>query len=229
MVSDRLFEGRRLTASSISVEATPSAVLAEGQALLDGVRVSGRWRKGTTPEERHRSEVRGRIELSPSAVAAFDIGLPEGSVSGVGQGDFRLSLEDGSAPRFLLTSDLSGLGLRIPQIGWSKTAATSGELTVEGRLGRGGQLDTVEMSAAGLTVTGGKVELDADGGFQTASFERVQVGGWLDAPVTLVSRGSNRPLAVRIGGGTYDMRRAAFSADGSGSGNHGRWISPWTG
>ena len=221
LVSDTLVPGRRLTASNLTVEATPAALLVEGAALLDGVPVSGRWRQGLTPAEQGTSEVSGTVELSRHSVDAFGIGLPAGSVAGAGRGDFRLFLADGEAPRFVLTSDLSGLRLKLDAIGWSKSPGRRGRLLIEGRLGERPRVDRLEFSGGGLTASG-RLDLGPGGAFRSATFSRVRIGRWLDAPVTLTSRGGNRAPAVRLGGGMYDMRLSTVGGSGGGSGGgHG--------
>lgn len=216
--SDTLIQGRRLTASSLAVEATPAAVIVEGQALLDGVPVNGRWRQGTAPEEQGTSEVRGSIELSQDTADAFGIALPAGALAGTAQGDFRLFLSRGSAPRFVMNSTLAGLRMRLDAIGWSKPARAAGSLAVEGRLGANPEVSKLEISGNGLTATGA-LNLGPGGAFRGAVFSRVRVGDWLDAPVTLTARGAGQPPAIRLGAGTYDMRR---SHQGGGSGGaHG--------
>lgn len=214
VVSDSLVEGRRLTASRLAVEATPSALIVEGPALLDGVPVAGRWRKGLSPEEAGKSELRGTVELSQTTMDTFGIGLPRNSLAGIGQGNFRLFLDEGAAPRFVLTSDLAGLRMRLDAIGWSKSAGRTGSLTVEGRLGDTPEVSKLEVSAPGLVAVGA-LDLGPGSAFRGARFSRVKVGGWLDAPVTLTARGAGRPVAVRLSGGTYDMRK---SGTGGGAG-----------
>ena len=221
LVSDTLVRDRRLTAASLGVEATPSALIVEGQALLDGVPVTGRWRKGLTPQEAGQSEVRGTVELSPATARAFGIALPPGSLAGTARGDVRLFLRDDAAPRFVLTSDLAGARLALNAIDWSKPASATGTLRVEGRLGDAPALDVFALSAAGLDAAG-RIDLDPDGAFRAARFDRVRIGGWLDAPITLTARGAGRPPAIALsGGGRYDMRRSQLGGGGGDGAPHG--------
>jgi len=60
--------------------------------------------------------------------------------------------------------------------------------------------------------------LNASGGLQAARFDRVRVGNWLNAPITLRGRGSGQPVGVDIAGGTLDLRRAQFGRSGGESG-----------
>ncbi len=60
---------------------------------------------------------------------------------------------------------------------------------------------------------------------RTAQFDRVQIGRWLDGPVTLIGRGPGQPPAISVSGGMVDLRAANFgtgnSAGGRGSGSGG--------
>src|SRR6056297_4359556 len=68
---------------------------------------------------RSESRVRGQIELSERFVDEFAIGLPPGSLTGAGQGEIEIGFGRGNPGQFALTSDLAGIGLRIPQLGWA--------------------------------------------------------------------------------------------------------------
>jgi hypothetical protein len=48
--------------------------------------------------------------------------------------------------------------------------------------------------------------------------DRVRAGGWLDAPVVLTGRGAGVTPAVRIAGGTVDLRNAPFGQQRGGGG-----------
>jgi len=205
--SETLVPGHVLSADRVRVEATPSAIIAEGSGHIDALAVSGRWRRGLAPEEAGTSDLRGRIELSQGFVDTFDIGLPTGSVSGRGWGDISIGLRDGAAPSFRLTSDLDGVVLRLASLDWAKRASGTGRLLVEGALGDIPEIDRVEIEAAGLNAAG-RVDLAEGGRFVGATFDRVQVGGWLDSPVSLQAGAGGAAPVIRVQGGTYDLRRA---------------------
>jgi hypothetical protein len=212
--SDVLVPGRLLKADALRLRATPSAVLIEGDATLDDIPVAARWRQGLTPEEKGRSELSGTIELSERTQRTLGLGLPDGLIGGSGSGAFRLSLVKGAAPSFRLTSDLDGLRLSLPAIGWTKPAHDPGRLTVEGRLGDTPAVSRLELAAAGLTA-GGRLDLGPGGTFRAAVFDSVKVGAWLDAPVRLVARKGGSP-GVELRGGMLDLRRAPFSGGAGG-------------
>ena len=63
------------------------------------------------------------------------LGLPEGTLSGAGIGRVEIGLPAGEAPRFEMTSDLAGIGLQLPQVGWAMSRGATGRFVAEGRLG----------------------------------------------------------------------------------------------
>lgn len=218
--SDTLAPGRSIRAEALEVEATPSAVLVSGDATLDGIPLTARWRQGLSPEERGSSTLRGTVELSPRALDALGVALPEGSVSGRGTGDVTLTLEKGAPPEVLLTSDLSGLRLSLPALDWAKPAGATGRLAVEATLGPTPEVGRLEVEGGGLSAVG-RLDLAPGGGLEAARFGRVRIGDWLDAPVTLTPRGWGQPPAIALRGGTFDLRAAEFGEGGSGGGARG--------
>ncbi|MFV2052545.1 DUF3971 domain-containing protein [Aliiroseovarius sp. YM-037] len=216
--SDTLVEGKLLRADSLDVRATPDGLSISGAGQLGAVPFRGAWRQEFGPEARGKSRVEGTVELSQTFVDEFSLGLPEGSVSGQAQGQIALDFERGAAPKFELTSDLQGLGMRLADLGWSKPAGSTGTLDVSGTIGRPPQVDQLTIVAAGLNASGA-VTLNEDGTLNQARFSRVQVGRWLDAPVVLSGRGGTAAPAVSVEGGRIDIRQTRFGrAGGSGRG-----------
>jgi hypothetical protein len=128
-----------------------------------------------------------------------------------------LDLPRGEAPAFRLTSDLSGLTLALPQVGWRKGAETSGRLEVEGRLGPAPEVTRLLLDAPGLTAEG-RLDLAPGGGMEALRLARVQIGRWLDGPVTLEARGAGAAPAVTLAGGALDLRRLPDLGGGTGGG-----------
>ena len=214
--SDRIVPGRRITAGALKVTADPTGLTIGGPGTFDGVPVDVSWRQDFGPEAKGKSRVTGKVELSPRALKAFAIGLPEGSVTGTGWGRIDLHLAKGKATTFDLNSDLSGLVLSIPEIGWKKGQGQKGDLRVSGALGQPATIDKLSLSAAGLAVDG-KVVLTKDGGFDAATFPKARMKDWFDGAVVLRGRGKGRTVGVEIAGGTLDMRTASFGGTGTGS------------
>ncbi|MEP5632240.1 MAG: DUF3971 domain-containing protein [Tateyamaria sp.] len=217
VVSTTLLTGRRLTASALNVTATNEQVRVGGPGTLDGVPFDATWTQviGQGPQP---SRVAGKIELSERTIDAFRIGLPAGMVRGQGSGEFVVGLPlGGAAPTFTLDTNLRGLRLSSPPLGWNKGANQTGTLSIAGRLGARPSVERLNIDAAGLRATG-SVTLTPGGGLERARFDRVRVGQWLDAPVDLIGRGANRAPRVDVRGGSLDLRRADFGGSSSGNG-----------
>ena len=211
--SDVLVPGRVLAAAALDLTVNPDRIAISGAARVGRVPVQAQWDQALGPGVDGSSRVAGTVELSDRFIDEFRIGLPPGSVSDAGQADFVLDLARDGAATFRLESDLRGLALNLPPLGWAKGAGQAGRLEVTGRLGAAPGIDRLSLSAAGLEAEGA-ISLTAEGGLGRAIFGRVQLGGWLDAPVTLVGRGADRAPEVQINGGSVDLRRAAFGETG---------------
>jgi len=216
VVSTTLINGRRLASSAMAVFATNEEVKLSGPGTLDGVPFDATWTQPIGPGPQP-SAVVGTIELSERTIDAFHIGLPAGMVTGRGVGDIVVNLPTGgAAPSFSLETDLRGIRLSAPPLGWSKPAPRAGALSVAVTLGKTPRVDRLRLDAPGLQAVGA-VTLTPGGGLARARFDRVRVGQWLDAPVDLVGRGANQQPAVEVRGGTLDLRAADFGGAGAGS------------
>lgn len=214
--SDDLIPQRSLSAASLALAVTKETLTVTGAARVDGIPINGTWTQSFRGQE--AGSLRSTIQLTDARIRRFGIDLPPGSVAGEGSADFRLILpRGGGAPRYQLTSDLRGLQVAVPAVGWAKPANTAGRLNVAGRLGSDPQVETLEISGGGLDVRG-DVTFNPNGGLGRARLSRVQIGNWLNAPITLRGRGPGRPLGVSIEGGTIDLRRASFGSGGGESG-----------
>ena len=219
--SDILVPGHVLSADRLRVTGDQDGVRIHGDGALSGVPVTAEWGRaigrGVSPDSR----VSGRVALSQQTVDTFNIGLPPGTVSGDGWGEFTLDLRPGEAPELAAKSDLEGIGLRIPQLGWAKGRSGTGRLELAGRLGDQVRLDKLELQAAGLSASGTVLNRPG-GGLDRATLRSVRLGGWLDAAVELVGRGAATP-AIRILSGSVDLRTAPFgTSEGSGVGSSGQ-------
>lgn len=214
--SEKIAPGRLLAAGALTLTATRAGMEIAGPATLSGVPVDVTWRQDFAPEEKGKSRVEGTMELSSRALEAFGVALPKGAVSGTGRARVTLDLAKGKATGFAIGSDLVGVALRIPEIGWSKAAGQRGRFAVRGRLGQPAEIDRLEVEAAGLTVAG-DLALTAEGGFEAARFGTARLGDWFDGQVELTGRGKGQPVGVAVTAGRLDLRGATFG-DGSGSG-----------
>lgn len=214
--SEVLVPDRVLSARALDLTATPEGLELTGQADLDKVPFDARFWLPFAKSEKGRAEVTGSAELSPAAAKIFRLGLPEGMLSGLGRGTFRLDLPKGAPALLELRSDLKGLGLALPDLAWSKPAATAGKLEVSARLGKPVAVDRLMIEAPGLSLRG-KVSLKPDGQLDRLSLPQVRLGQWFTGPAELVGRGRGVPPAVEVPGGQLDLRHLPdFTAKGRG-------------
>jgi len=209
-----LVPGQRLSAAALRLEADQSAVEIEGTARIGDLPVAVNWRQPIGAKAADGSRLRGQVELSQTLIDTFAIGLPEGSVSGQGTGAFTLDIAKGEPPALHLTSDLQGVGLSIPTLGWRKPEAQAGMFDLSGTLGDVTRIEHLAVDAAGLTATGSVVSRQ-QGGLDRALLSSVRLGGWLEAGIELIGRGAAAP-DVRILTGILDLRRAPLGGGGGG-------------
>ncbi|MEP1699126.1 MAG: AsmA-like C-terminal region-containing protein, partial [Paracoccaceae bacterium] len=215
--SIKVAEGRSLTSPLLSLKGNTQALGVTGRAALDGVPLRVDWRQPLGAGAANGARVTGTVALSQQTIDAFDLPLPAGLISGNGQGSFDLALPNGAPPRLDLTSNLAGLRLSVPAIGYTKSADSTGAFSLSAILGDVPQVEALSLESSGLSLQG-TLEFDDTGGFDGAAFERVQVGSWLDASVNVRSQPNGAP-DIALTGGTFDLRRfSGLSGSGGGSG-----------
>jgi len=220
VASDKLVPGFSLTAPVMQVKGDQTGLVLSGKGQIGAIPVDVAWHRPIGKDVGKESQLTGEIELSQLTVDTFGIGLPKGSVSGLGQGQFTLDLAPGKAPSLALHSDLLGVGMRLVPLGWSKSERSTGVLELAGSLGEKTRIDRLVLKAEGLTATGTVLNRPG-GGLDRALFSSVRMGGWLDAQVELVGRGADAPPDLRILSGTLDMRHTDFGADSGGAAQTG--------
>ncbi|MBB93925.1 MAG: hypothetical protein CML68_04875 [Rhodobacteraceae bacterium] len=211
LVPDHTLEGETLR-----VFADTEHVEISGVGAISGVPAEFTW---TQPlgDPGAGSQVAGRVMLSKRAAQTFRLGLPDDLVSGEGWADFTLDLKGGSAPRIALSSNLDGLGLSVPSLGWALSRGAIGSLEVAATLGAAPQVDRLSLQGAGLRASG-QVRTKAGGQFDRVVFDSLRLGGWLNVSGALVGRGAGRTPAITVTGGTLDLPGATFGSGGSGAG-----------
>ncbi|RGP36056.1 AsmA-like C-terminal region-containing protein [Pseudotabrizicola alkalilacus] len=215
--SDALVPGKTITAEGLILTADPTGLQISGPGRIGKVPFDVAFTQGFGADQRGKSRVAGSVTLSPDTVAEFGLGLPAGMVSGAGQAEVTIDLEQGSPGRLRLTSDLAGIGLTLPAVGWTKGARSAGQLEVEAVLGPVPQISRLAVRGGGLEAEGA-ITLAQGGGLQTARFGSVRLNGWLTGGVTLTGRGAGRAPDVAVTGGTVDLRRFDRPAGADGSG-----------
>ena len=215
--SETLLQGRSFAAPQLQVTANRDSITIAGPARIGQVAVEGAWKQHFGDPARPGSRVEADIALSQAFLDEFDIALPPGTIAGNGTGDLVVGFQRGTPPAFELSSDLLGLTVGIPAVGWSKGPDTAGNLRISGTLGDVPAIETLEIGGGGLQANG-HISLSNTGQLQSAQFKQFRVGRWFDAPLTLRSQGAGQPLAVEIQGGTLDLRDAQFGAGRSDGG-----------
>ena len=209
--SDRLMPGRRLASDALALTVDRGGLGVEGAASLDGVVARGRFRQAFGPDAAPAT-VTARVPLSPKTLSTFGIDLPTDLLRGDWRADVTVTLPRGAPPRLTARSDLAGVAMAIPAIGWSKTARATGRLSVKVRLGADPQVEALSLDAPGLRAEG-DVRLSS-GALRDLRLSRVEIGDWFDGAVTLDGRGAGQAPGVRVQGGTLDLVRADLGGGG---------------
>ncbi|MEO1499792.1 MAG: DUF3971 domain-containing protein [Pseudomonadota bacterium] len=208
--SDALVKGRSLSAKKLTLNVTHETLNIGGDGLIGQVPFTGSFTTSLQADGKG-SSAKGKIALSNLFLDEFKVGLPPGTVSGESRADVEIKFKKGQTPLFSLSSALDGLGLDIPQIGWSLPRSTKGSLEISGRLGEPVSIDSLVLNAAGLRASG-SVSLRPGGQLNRAEFERVQIGQWIDAPLEFVGRGQGQAPLLRVLGGSLDLRETSLAS-----------------
>ena len=211
--SKALLPGKTITAEGLTLTANPEGLRISGPGRIGKVPFDVVFTQGFAPAQRGKSRVEGQVTLSQETVAEFGLGLPQGMVSGSGRADVVIDLDRGAPGQLRLSSNLAGIGLTLPPVGWTKAAGARGSLEVEATLGAQPQIRRLALQGGGLTAEGA-ITLRADGGLAEARFGSVRLNDWLAGAVTLTGRGAGRPPDIAVTGGTIDLRRFDPPAQG---------------
>jgi hypothetical protein len=220
IIKDRTITSDRL---EVTLRNGPQRAFVEvsGPAAFDGIPLDGRWRQ---PLDGGDSSLRGEVEITPRGLDALGVSLPSGMLRGRGTGELSVDLRSSGPPRFELTSNLAGLGLSIPELGWTLGERQTGAFALRGTLGTPVAVEALSLSGAGLDAEG-RLQLRNNGSFERLELSRLKLGDWLDVSGRLRSNGGGAPI-VEIASGRVDLREATFNTggggDGTGNGNGSR-------
>lgn len=216
--SDTVLPGRRLSAPALRVRGDGDGIRVAGTGQVDGVAFDGSWQMAFGPDAAP-SRVEARLTLDPAAAGRLGLGLPPGTLRGAGPVALSLDLPREGNARFRVDSDLAGIGLSIPALGWGLGTGARGRLSAEGEIGDGIRVERFDLDAPGL-VAGGSLSTVDGGGLAALSLSRLGVGNWLDVSARYVPGGTP---AAEITGGWLDLGRApdAVKAGGAGAGGQG--------
>ncbi len=214
-ISPALVPGRILSAPEVEVAVDTEGLRLSAAGRLDRMPVDLTYLQGFGPEQKGRARVNGTVMLSDAVLRDFGVELPAGSVRGEGPAAIDLALVKDRPPELTLTSNLSGIALRLDALGWSKAAGTRASLDLEATLSRNPVVERMTLKGPGLEARG-KVTTRDGGGLDKAVFDKVVAGDWLNAAVTLTGRGRKFAPDVAITGGTLDLRRMPEGGSGTG-------------
>ncbi len=218
--SDKIVPGRVLRAARLDLSAQNELLTISGSGRIGQVPFDAVFEDDLRPEDKGRSRVYGVAELSNAFLDEFSIALPRDTLTGRGDGVFDLDLRKGEAARFTLSSDLKGIGLRVPELGWALGQETGGTFEINGQLSQPLQVERMSLQAPGMSAVG-TLSLTEDGALDRVQFDTVAAGAWLNAPVTLVGRGKGVAPAVEVNGGWIDLPSRPDIAGRGGDGGAG--------
>ncbi len=211
--SDVLVANRRITAPSLAVTAGVAGLKISGTGLLDTLPFDVTFTQPFGPTAKGKSAIVGEVTLTDSHLRDLGVVLPDGMIKGEGPAQISVQLPNEKPAELTLTSDLQGLALSLPALGWTKKAQTSGSLNLSATLGKVPKVNTLSFEGAGLKAEGA-ISLREGGGLEAAQFDRVQLDEWLDASITLQGRGQGKAVGVAIKSGDVDLRKLAVKRNG---------------
>lgn len=213
VISDIVVKGKRLTSDHLTLEGDDAGIAISGKGALNGAAFDARWAQNLARAAKGTSRVTGEVEVSPKALAALGISLPKGLMSGAGRATIDLNLKAGQPTRYTVESTLAGIGISLPQIGWSLPEKSRGTLSLSGQLGQPATVEALSISGAGFAAQGaltlGKT------GMERGRFSEVRLGDWFKGAVEIA--GSE----IKISDGRVDLRALPKSINGTGSGGGG--------
>jgi hypothetical protein len=221
--SGRMVPGRVLVADRLDLRADPEAIRISGPGRLGQAAFEAAW---VMPlgQGQGGSRVEGRAVLDAGFAAEFLPGLGKDVLAGAAEADFTVTLPRDGAPALSLRSDLAGVAVRIADLGWTKPRDARGGLEVAGTLRAPVRLDRVLLQGPGLLAEGA-LRLTDTGGLDRLGLSRLRLGDWLDAQAEVEGRGTLRRPAVRLTGGTADLRRMPDGGAGAAAGGAAQALS----
>lgn len=219
--SDVLIEDKLLLADTLKLRASNMGIDVTGPVRIGQARAKGTWMLPMVNGVALPATISGTLEITPASLSEFGLQDVAAMVSGSTRARFDIDLgEAGQPPVLTLSTDLGGLGMEIPGTGWRKAAEETGKLALTALLGDRPEVTALSVTAPGLKARG--TVTTAEGGtLGSATFERVRLGDWLNAPLVITGRGAGLPVAITIPGGTIDLRNTDFDGSRGASGSPG--------
>lgn len=207
----------KVISGDLTVHATDERVELGGPGFVGDLPVEAAWSLPIGRKNDGTSTLTGWAELSARTLTEFNVGLPKGTVTGLGRGSFVIDFVKGTAPRMAITTDFTGVGLSFPPLAWEKPAKTAASGTLDLTLAEAPVIDGFSIKAPGLKADG-RIELAPDGGLGRLVMDSLSVSDWLTGTGELRGRGAGVAPEVIVHNGSLDMRRMPPQVGGS-SGN----------
>lgn len=221
--SDVLVPGRAVRADRLDLRADQLELRIAGRAQVGSIPVDMVYsrallaQQATTPRPVPRGQTapaptrptsagRGRLvadlPLRPGDLAEAGLALPRGALRGEGRARVQVDFNAAGPPALSLDADLAGLAVSLPGMGLDKPASAPGRIMAEGRLGLDLSIDRATLDMPGAAV----VLRLPDGWGGGVQFDRLALGGWLDAWGRFDPASARGPARLTLSGGTVDLR-----------------------
>ena len=195
----------KVIAGNMTGSVNNKQIVIEGDGTVGTLPVHARWQSKIGPSSGGKSVLSGTAELSQRAVDEFDVGFPDGTFSGNSSANFRMDIVRGSPPKMTLSSDLVGLGVSFPPLGYLKDTTTAGKTTVDMTISSPPSIDSFVFEAAGMAVKG-SVSLRQEGGLDRVRLDGFEVGDWLSGTGEIRGRAAGLAPAIVLTSGRFDVR-----------------------
>ncbi len=200
--STQLIEGQEITSDEILATADNDSLRIDGPMEINGAIGKAKFQQKLQNNPNGEYQIEVDVALSEESLAKFGFQLPEQAFKGTALATIQANGHRGEDTSFKLLSNLEGAEVRIPILGWRKSADKETNLEVAGSFGNIVQIDRLLVEGAGL-IAEGSMSLQESGALKLASFETVKVGNWFDAAVEIDAEANQ----TRITGNRLDIRR----------------------
>ncbi len=217
ITSTVIVKNRNLSARALTIAVSNERGLEiEGEGRLDEIPLTFAWRQPIVARDQapQPNQLSGRIRLNPDTLETFGVVLPPGSVRGSGAMRFAAEFQANEPTDMVLESNLIGLDLAIPQLGWRKPGDQTGQLTVRLPLTPGARQIDIDLAASGLEAAGA-AQITENGQLTRLSLGTFTVGGWLQTQLELIPRGTETRIALQ--GGRAVLGAATFGSPQGGA------------
>lgn len=213
--SDTLVPNKTVGAARLSLSADPKGLRVSGPGTIGAVPFDVTFRQ-PFGKDADPASIEGTVALSRDTITEFGLGLPEAIARGNGQGMVTITLPKGAPAQLRLVSDLNRIEINLPGTGWRKPAATLGRLEVAATLSNPAAIDSLMLTAPGLSAQG-SVTLLPGGRLDEVDFTEVELGDWLAGRVRISGRGEGRPVGILVSDASVDLRRKPADSSVSGA------------